>query len=102
MAFGILEFFYIESPGHGDGADRVLGSVARLHFYEDTIEQGGSRSEAALLVIAHEHELLDAAFLRGGEDVAADANPLAVERVDRVGEHFAVKRSADRYVEPQI
>ena len=58
----------------------------RRHLHENAIVQQRAGAEAALHVVAHQHELLDAGLLKAGQDVAANANRLAVELLDLVGQ----------------
>ena len=78
------------------------GFGRRHHLHQDAVVQHGARPEAALHVVAHQHELLDAVLLKAGQDIAADVDPLAVERFDLVGKLRRVVRIALLHVELDV
>ena len=70
------DFLNVERAFDRHRQRRIPRRLTSLHLHQDAIVKRSARTEAADLVVAHQHKFLDAAHLRRGQNEAANANPL--------------------------
>ena len=82
--------------------NREIRRAPLFHLHQHAIVERRTRTKTTLLIIAHQHELLDPMLLRRRQNVPAYANPLPVERFNAARQHRPLEPLTDRHLEPQI
>ncbi len=100
-ALGPFKLLDAEFAGHSHGPNRKIRAFTRGHFHQDAIKQRCAGAEAALLVIAHEHERREPLLSRR-QNIPANADCFASEVFNLFSEHVVGEIAIGLDVELQI